>query len=127
MSPGSLSSQRLVRPARALGALYAALIMGGSVVLVAVPLAGVWLLSQIGSASLFIYVLVLVGAAAAMVGWGGLLARLDRRRAALLGDDAAGVLPTCLSVAVLIAIAVVIVWAVLIAVQGADVRGPFPD
>jgi hypothetical protein len=101
--------------------------MAGCLVLVALPLAGIWLLSRIGSASLLVYVLVLAGAGAAMVGWGGLLARLDRRRASLLGDDGGAMLPICLSVAVLIAIAIVIAWAVLIAGQGADVRGPFPD
>jgi hypothetical protein len=93
----------------------------------AIPLAALRWLAAVGSGALIVYLLVLAGVAALMSAWGALLTYLDRLRANAFGDQSARVLTTCITIAFLLAVAVIVTWLVLSSVTGPDVRGPFPD
>ena len=105
------------------------LLLIGSLVLVTIPLGALWMLATVGSSVFVIYVVVLAAAAMAMVAWGGVLVWLDRLRARLVGEQApaSSLLGHCLAIAVLVVVAVLLVWLILFAGSGPDIRGPFPD
>jgi archaellum biogenesis protein FlaJ (TadC family) len=109
--------------------LLTVLLLVGSLVLVTIPIAALWMLATIGSGVFIVYVLVLAAAAMAMILWGGLLVWLDRLRAHLASDRSpdSSALGHCLAVAVIVVVAALLVWLILFAGSGPDIRGPFPD
>jgi hypothetical protein len=100
--------------------LVAALIFGASLVLVGIPLAWLWLLSQLDLAYTEIYLLALLGCPAVVIGWGAVLLRLNGLYLEASEQRAGSVLDVSISVAVLIALATFAIWLVI----GASGPGP---
>jgi hypothetical protein len=113
---------------RAATALLGLMILLGSLMLVAIPLAWLWLLSQLGQPYLAVYFLALGGCPVAMIAWGSVLVRLNRIYARLSGDgEAAGeVLEVSIMVAVVVAVLLLAAWLLLHPGGGGPVEGPWP-
>ena len=113
-------------PARLAVLLITGLIFLGCLVLVALPLAWLWVLSHLRLAYTEIYVLALLGCPAAIVGWGWVLIRLNRVYVDA-AEDPRPVLEASITLAVLVAVAALTVWAIFIAESGGPTRGPWPS
>jgi hypothetical protein len=110
---------------RLAGLGLAGLIFLGSLILVAIPLATLWLLSRLSASYGTIYLLALVGCPLALILWGVVLVQLDRllgRIQNALGQSPSGsALDVGITAAVLVALAAMVLWYVL-----GDVPGPGP-
>jgi hypothetical protein len=114
-----LAAQRGSWPARVVEFALAWLIFAGSLILVAIPLATLWLLSRVSGDYLTIYLLALVGCPLALISWGMVLARLNRWLTGVRGAPAT-VLEASITASVLIALAALAVWVAFFA------EGPGP-
>lgn len=95
-------------PARLGVVLLAGALFFGSVVLVAMPLASLWLLSQFDFAYTEVYLLAFIACPVAVLAWGIVLVRLNRIYLQLAGDRAWPALEVSITAAVLLAIAAVV-------------------
>jgi hypothetical protein len=101
--------------------LLAALVCIGSLVLVAIPFATLWLLSHLVGSLIQVYVLALIACPAAVILWGNALIGIEAARRRLRGDSGGSVLDPSITIAVLIALAALLVWYLL---SGATGPGP---
>ena len=115
-------------PLRLAAPLLGLLILVGSLMLVAIPLAWLWLLSQLGQSYLAVYFLALAGCPVMMVAWGLALVRLNRAyaRASADGEQAVQMLEVSVAISVVIAILIMLVWLFLYPKGGGPVEGPWP-
>jgi hypothetical protein len=109
-------------------ALLGLLIFLGSLLLVAIPIAWLWLLSQLGQPYLGVYFLALAGCPAAMIAWSAALLRLNRLYVRLgeEGEGARELLEASIALAVVIAVLLMVAWLVLYPQGGGPVEGPWP-
>jgi hypothetical protein len=106
-------------PVRVVVVILAGLIFAGSLILVAIPLATLWLLSRVSVDYVTIYLLALVGCPLALISWGMALTRLNRLLTRMRGTPGI-VLETSITASVLIALAALAVWVAFFA------EGPGP-
>jgi hypothetical protein len=104
-----------------------ALMFLGSLILVALPLAWLWFLSNLSLGYLEIYFLALIGCPTAIVGGVMVLLRLNRAYTNLTERDGRPVLEASITLAVLIAVAALIFWVVFLGAEGDPNRGPWPS
>jgi hypothetical protein len=106
----------------------AGLIFAGSTVIVAIPLAWLWLLSQLDQPYLTVYLLALIGCPAMMIGWSLALVSLNRIYLRLRAERSEGgeVLEASVTIAVLLAALLLATWLLLFPDGGGPVRGPWP-
>jgi hypothetical protein len=117
------------RPSLRLAALLMGLvILVGSLMLVAIPVAWLWVLSRLGQPYLAVYFLALAGCPIMMVAWGIALLRLNRVYARLSGsgEQARQMLEMSIALAVLVGILSVIAWLLLYSHGGGPAQGPWP-
>jgi hypothetical protein len=114
--------------ARLAAALLGLLIFVGSLLLVGIPIAWLWLLSQLGQPYLVVYFLALVGCPMMMIVWGVTLVRLNRLYARISedGEEAVHMLEVSVVITVLIGVAIMIAWLFLFPSGGGPVEGPWP-
>lgn len=125
-------------PIRRLGTpLLVGLIFLGSLALVALPVAWIWLAAHIGGTYSTIFWLSLLGCPAAILAGAIGLSRLnrlylkiatgypDKLQHGLLKRRSS--LETTLVIAVLLAAALLALWIIFLAGQGTNQYGPFPD
>jgi hypothetical protein len=114
--------------ARIAAALLGLLIFLGSLLLVAIPVAWLWLLSRLGQPYLAVYFLALAGCPVMMIAWGGTLVFLNRLYARISesGDEAMPMLEVSVVISVLIGVAILVAWLVLFPHSGGPVEGPWP-
>jgi hypothetical protein len=116
-----MTAQRTLGSERLAELLLAALVFIGSFVLVAIPFATLWLLSQLVGSAIQVYVLALIACPAAVMLWGSALIRMEASRRRLRGDSGGSVLDPSITVVVLIALAALLAWYLL---SGATGPGP---
>ncbi len=115
-------------PLRVASVVLGALILLGSLLLVAIPLGWLWLLSQLGQPYLAVYFLALAGCPVMMIAWGMALVRLNRVYARISedGEEAVQMLEVSVAISVLIAVLVLLAWFLLYPHGGGPVQGPWP-
>ena len=109
----------------ALLGLTAAMFLG-SLVMICLPIAWLWFLSNLSLSYLEVYFLALVGCPTAVVGGSWLLILLSRAYTDLAGRDGRPVLEASVSLAVLLAIGALVVWMVLLDASGDTSQGLWP-
>jgi hypothetical protein len=117
------------RPAvRPVAVLLGLLIFTGSLFLVAIPIAWLWVLSRLGQPYLAVYFLALAGCPLMMIAWGIALLRVNRiyARVSGSGEHARQMLEVSVALAVLIGILSVVAWLMLNPDGGGPMQGPWP-
>jgi hypothetical protein len=115
--------------------LLIGLIFLGSLALVALPVAWIWLAALIGGTYSTIFWLSLLGCPATIFAGGSALGRLNRIYLRLTNADELNDQPmrrrspleVSLVIAVLLAAALLVIWIIVVAPQAANQNGPFPD
>jgi hypothetical protein len=104
------------------------LIFLGSLLLVTIPIAWLWLLSQLGQPYLGVYFLALAGCPASMIAWSAALLQLNRLYVRLSGggDGAKELLEASIALAVVVAVLLLAAWLILYPTGGGPVQGPWP-
>jgi hypothetical protein len=98
----------------------------GSLVMICLPLAWLWFLSNLSLSYLEVYFLALTGCPIAIVGAGWILIFLSRAYTNLAGRDGRPVLEASITLAVLLAIGALVVWMVFLDASGDTSQGLWP-
>jgi hypothetical protein len=102
-------AERGLLPAKLIELLLVGLIFAGSLILVGIPLATLWLVSRVSGEYATIYLLALTGCPLTLIAWGIVLTRLNRFLTRLRGAPGT-VLEASLTVSVFLAIAALAIW-----------------
>jgi hypothetical protein len=97
-----------------------------SLVMICLPLAWLWFLSNLSLSYLGVYFLALIGCPTAVVGGGWILILLSRAYTNLAGRDGRPVLEASITLAVLLAIGALVVWMVFLDASGDTSQGLWP-
>ena len=108
-------------------ALLVALIFSGSLVLaIVVPGAAMWAVSQLGRGKAESFYLGMMGCPLAVIGWAAVLGRLNIAYKEVTGRRDDDVLATSLTIAVLVAVALLIALVVTFGGHDQSSSGPWP-
>jgi hypothetical protein len=102
------------------------LIFIGSLILVGIPIAWLWLISHLDLAYTEVYLLSLLGCPIVMIAWGTGLMRLNRLYLEVSGGQSRPVLEASITLAALLAIGGLVAWLLLLAGSGGPMQGPWP-